>query len=134
MYRISVTNCRKYTFKTGCGDGATANFDTLLFLYNGSCNQIAFNDDGCENYRSKIEWIANYTGYAYLIVKGWGSNYGSFSLSYNYCLEPSQPGLISGQSNVCQGSIYNYSVSPVIGATSYTSEYKTHMSLSSNSN
>jgi|LSQX01.3.fsa_nt_gb hypothetical protein len=134
MYRISVTNGRKYTFKTGCGDGATANFDTQLFLYNGSCNQIAFNDDGCENYRSKIEWIANYTGYAYLKVKGWGSNYGSFSLSYNYCLEPSQPGLISGQSNVCQGSIYNYSVSPVIGATSYTWTLPTGWSGSSISN
>ncbi len=82
MYRISVTNGRKYTFKTGCGNGATANFDTQLFLYNESCNQIAFNDDGCENYRSKIEWIANYTGYAYVKVNGWSTQKGSYTMAY----------------------------------------------------
>ena len=33
---------------------------------------------------------------------------------------PAQPGAISGSNAVCQGTIQNYFVSPVVGATSYT--------------
>jgi hypothetical protein len=33
---------------------------------------------------------------------------------------PSQPGIISGNTNVCVGSLQTYSVAPVSGATSYT--------------
>ena len=120
MYRISVSNGRTYTFKTGCGDGATASYDTQLYLFNNACTEIAFNDDGCESYRSKIEWTANYTGYAHLRVKGWNTALGSYTLAYNYCVEPSLPGLISGSTTVCSGSGQTYSISPVTGATSYS--------------
>ena len=85
MYRISVTNGRTYTFKTGCGDGATANFDTKLYLYNSSCSQLAYDDDGCsDNNRSKIEWLANYSGYVYLKVMGYSVYYGSYTLAHKY--------------------------------------------------
>ncbi|HPK06152.1 MAG TPA: choice-of-anchor D domain-containing protein, partial [Bacteroidales bacterium] len=121
MYRISVSNGRTYTFKTGCGDGATASYDTQLYLFNNACTEIAFNDDGCESYRSKIEWTANYTGYAYLRVKGWNTASGSYTLAYNYCSSaPAQPGNISGNTSVCAGSTQTYSISPVTGATSYS--------------
>ncbi|NLN96749.1 MAG: choice-of-anchor D domain-containing protein, partial [Bacteroidales bacterium] len=121
IYRFWAYNGNKYTFKTGCGDGATASYDTQLYLFNNTCTQVAFNDDGCESYRSKIEWTANYTGYAYLRVKGWSHYSGSYTLAYNYCSSaPAQPGIISGNTSVCAGSTQTYSISPVSGATSYT--------------
>ncbi len=58
MYRLSITSGRTYTFKTGCGDGTTANFDTQSYLYNNSCSQVASDDHGCESNRDKIEWTA----------------------------------------------------------------------------
>jgi hypothetical protein len=54
MYRFFVTSGNTYNFKTGCGDGATANFNTELELYNNYCSLIAANDDGCENLRSSF--------------------------------------------------------------------------------
>ena len=83
VYRISVTSGQKYTFKTGCGNGATANFDTELVLYNSSGTQLAFDDDDCESSRSKIEnYQFSYTGYAYLRVKGYANRYGNYTLAY----------------------------------------------------
>lgn len=123
IYRMSVTNGNKYTFKTGCGDGATAEFDTELFLYDNNCNQVAYDDDGCESVRSVIEWNATYTGYAYLLVRGfdyWVGSYGDYTLAYIRCVLPAQPGAISGNTSPCQGSQQTYSVSPVSGASSYS--------------
>jgi hypothetical protein len=123
MYRVSISNNQKYTFKTGCGDGATADYDTYLELYDASCNMIAYNDDDCETNRSQIVWISDYTGYAYLKVRGFGTsgvNYGDYTLAYQRCALPAQPGTISGNTTPCQGSANTYSVTPVAGATSYT--------------
>jgi hypothetical protein len=88
VYQVSVTSGQKYTFKTGCGDGATADFDTELFVYDSSGNQLTSDDDGCESNRSKIEnYQFNYNGYAYIRVKGHGplggtTAYGSYTLAY----------------------------------------------------
>jgi len=82
VFRLSVVAGRTYIFKTGCGDGATANFDTQLQLLNNNCTQVAFNDDGCEYLRSKIEWVATYDGYAYLVVNGFSTASGTFTLAY----------------------------------------------------
>ncbi len=82
MYRMSVTSGQSYIFKTGCGNGATASYDTYLELYNTSCSLIASDDDDCESNRSIIEWTANFTGYAYLKVRGYGSGSGSYTLAY----------------------------------------------------
>jgi len=70
MYRMSITEGDTYIYKTGCGDGATADFFTELYLYDGNCSEIVDGDDGCEYLRSKIEWTADYSGYVYLKVKG----------------------------------------------------------------
>jgi hypothetical protein len=88
VYRVSVTSGQKYTFKTGCGDGATADFDTELFLYDSSGNLLTWEDNGCESGRSKIEeYQFNYDGYAYIRVKGYGplggsTTFGSYMLAY----------------------------------------------------
>ncbi len=84
MYRVSVTSGRTYTFKTGCGDGATASYDSYLTLLNSSCGNLADDDDGCENNRSTVTWIATYTGYAYLKVSGYSNSSGTFTLAYRY--------------------------------------------------
>jgi len=82
IYRVSVQQGRTYTFKTGCGNGATANFDTRLYVFNDNCTQVAFNDDGCESLRSQVTWMATYTGYAYVRVNGYGSASGSYTMAY----------------------------------------------------
>lgn len=83
VYRFTAIAGRTYIFKTGCGDGATANFDTQLQLLSNNCNQVAFDDDGCESNRSKIEWVATYDGYAYLLVRGYNTASGSYTLAYH---------------------------------------------------
>jgi len=82
MYRIEVAKGRTYTFQTGCGNGATATFDTYLNLYDNNCDDITYNDDGCESNRSKITWMATYDGYVYLKVKGYNAYFGSYTLAY----------------------------------------------------
>jgi hypothetical protein len=122
LYRVPVTTGKIYTFKTGCGDDATADYDTYLSLYNNSCTNIAVNDDGCsDNNRSIITWSSTYNGYVYLKVLGFDNSNGIYTLAYNYttCSNPSQPGTISGINSVCQNSSQTYSVNPVAGATNY---------------
>ena len=82
-YQIPVTSGNEYTFKTGCGDGASADFDTYLELSDFNCNSIAGDDNNCEENRSKIVWEATFNGYAYLNIHGSNPDaYGSYSLAY----------------------------------------------------
>ena len=81
-YRFDATAGVTYIFKTGCGDGATANFNTELRILRDNCSQLDFNSDGCESNRSEISWLANYDGYAYLRVSGAGDASGNFTLAY----------------------------------------------------
>ena len=76
---------RTYTFKTGCGDGATATFNTVLNLLDNNCNTIASDDNSCESQRSSIQWTCNYTStnWVYLMVRGFStSNSGDYTLAY----------------------------------------------------
>ena len=98
IYRVAVTAGWNYFFKTGCGDGATADYDTYLELLDGSCVMLTEDDDGCESYRSLISWTATYTGYAYLKVRGYGGAGGSYTLAYlrsmtNFLSSPEEPGV-----------------------------------------
>ncbi len=52
IYRVNVTEGLTYTFQTGCGNEATANFDTYFTLFGQSCTVLMANDDGCESNRS----------------------------------------------------------------------------------
>ncbi len=83
LYRINAISGNKYFFKTGCGDGALATYNTYLALYNESCSLLTSDDNGCEMNRSVIEWTSTYTGYAYLKVSGNDDvEYGQFTLAY----------------------------------------------------
>lgn len=98
VYKINVTTGNTYTFKTGCGNSATADYDTYLELYNSSCNAITNDDDGCENNRSQLSWTANFTGSVYLKIKGLTGSAGNYTLSYVYS-SPCTPPTVSAGSN-----------------------------------
>ena len=111
VYRVWVIPGFRYTFKTGCDDGATADFDTKLFLYNSSGLELASDDDGCSNNQSKIEYLANSREYLYLVVRGYReSNTGSYTLAYKLAFNPTY-----------------YSITP-------TSSYQTHSFTTSSTN
>ncbi len=95
VYQMSVTDGMTYTFQTGCSNGATANFDTYLTLLGMSCQQVTTDDDGCESYRSRIIWEANYSGTVYLKVSGYGGAGGYYSLAFQ-----AQPPALVACSNV----------------------------------
>jgi len=89
VYQVSVTSGQKYTFKTGCGDGAATNFDSEIFLYDHSGSFLTWVSHGsCESGGTKIEdYQFNYNGYAYVRVKGYGplggsTTYGNYTLAY----------------------------------------------------
>lgn len=83
IYQVLVTEGNEYSFKTGCGNGATADFDTQLQLLDENCNTIATVNDGCEEGRTNLTWEATYTGYVYLKITGNGANsFGHYTLSY----------------------------------------------------
>jgi large repetitive protein len=133
IYRIPVpsTPGYSYTFKTGCGDGATAAFDTYLELYNNNCSLLLDDDDGCESNRSIITWTSNYTSaqYIYLKVRGYSSNSsGSYTLAYlrvdpvvNYTIttssNPSAGGTTTGSGTFSSGSSRTVSATANSGYT-----------------
>jgi len=87
VYAIDIEDGLEYTFATGCGNGlGSCNFDTYLELYNGTSpySMITFSDDACgQGGASVITWTANYTGVAYLKVRGWNSSsVGDYVLAY----------------------------------------------------
>ena len=81
IYKINnVSSQYKYTFETG-GAGS-ADFDTKLYLYNDSCNQVAYNDDYTGyGTRSRIVFTPTVSGTYYLKVGGYNNRYGSFTLA-----------------------------------------------------
>ncbi len=72
IYRVDVDAGNTYHFKTGCGDGADANFQVELELYDAEYNPTEPNYHPCEPGKPNISWFATYSGKAYLIVKKTG--------------------------------------------------------------
>ncbi len=84
IYEVTCTVGKQYTFKTGCDDGATADFDTFIELFDAAGTWVSQNDDGCTEYRSTITWVASETT-AYVKVRGYNSNSsGAFTVAYKY--------------------------------------------------
>ncbi|MGB3524971.1 MAG: T9SS type A sorting domain-containing protein [Flavobacteriales bacterium] len=82
VYKVSVTAGLIYEFKTGCGDGATADHDTRIGLSGYNCIEVSQDDNGCESGRSSIVWTAPWSGTAFVRVGGAAAEAGSFSLAY----------------------------------------------------
>jgi PKD repeat protein len=85
VYEVQVVSGLSYIFKTGCGNGANANYDTYIELYDATCGYLAGNDDACEELRSEIGWSASYTGVAYVSVRGFSSSAGDYTMAYRSC-------------------------------------------------
>ncbi len=137
--QVEIAPGYTYTFKTGCGDGATADFDTKLYLYDGSGDLLAYNDDACESNRSKIVYSATSPGYRYLVITGYNQhNTGTFSLAYkkectsipnyHYSISPttSYQTHSANSTDACNNSrIYKFYVSPNDVADSLDFIFKT---------
>lgn len=82
VYRVLVTAGLTYEFKTGCGDGATADHDTRIGLSGYNCFELTQDDNGCESGRSSITWTAPWSGTAFVRVGGAAGEAGSFSLAF----------------------------------------------------
>jgi len=82
VYRMFIQAGMEYTFKTGCGDGATADNDTQLEVLGNACTNITSDDDGCELGRSTVTWTATAQGTAYVKVNGANDEAGTFTLAY----------------------------------------------------
>lgn len=82
IYRVSVTDGYHYTFKTGCGNGGTADHDTFLELMDEVCDPLMTDDDGCESGRSIIGHTATSTGFVYLKVRGASGQEGFYTLAH----------------------------------------------------
>lgn len=124
IYRIPVTVNNTYSFKTGCGNGATANFQTSLVLLDFSCDTITNATSVCSNptYTELIDWTATYTGYVYLKVRATNWVNGTYTLAYKYTA-PSQTCTVvfsptastvsyaSGSTSVAINAVGNWSIS-----------------------
>ncbi len=121
IYKINAIAGYTYIFKTGCGNGAMANYDTQLTLFSHTCAQIAYSDDACGTFQSQIIWTASADRTVYLKVNGFANYYGNYTLAYSRCNSaPVQPGNISGSVDACAGTESIYSIQPVSGATYYS--------------
>ena len=122
-YKVYLTANNHYIFKTGCGDGATANYDTYLELYNSNGTQLAYDDDGCNYHSSKIEYTPTSSGYVYLVVSGYGGETGSYTLAYRNLVSctitvsanPTTGGTVSGGSTYYQSDTCTLIATPASG-------------------
>jgi hypothetical protein len=116
VYQINISCPGTYVFSLCNG----ASWDTYLYLGTQPCGGvIASNDDAC-GLQSSITANLN-IGIYYLVVEGFSSSSaGAYVLNVTGGGTPvTGNAVISGASNVCQGSAQSYNVSGVSGATSY---------------
>ena len=152
IYRFYAAQGEKYSFKTGCGDGATANFDTYLEIFDGNSTRRGYNDDdsNCGNNLSHIDnWECTAStggsGYYYLKVRGYGStDYGSYTLAYKksgmtleaLAVSPSSVNTLSSSFTVTFTGLGNRNNSPISfqgGYALYNSSGTTEIGYSPNS-
>jgi len=84
-YTVSIGGNATYRF-TFCSDGGSANYDTVLCLFDSALTQVASNDDFCG--LGSQTTVAVTPGTYFLVVSGFGAASGSYTLAY-LCLPPS---------------------------------------------
>jgi hypothetical protein len=70
-----------YIFKTGCSDGATANYDTRLAILNSSCEQLDFDDNLCGS-QSGVRYACFVEQELFVKLDGASGAGGNFTLAY----------------------------------------------------
>ncbi|MCR4847724.1 MAG: T9SS type A sorting domain-containing protein [Bacteroidales bacterium] len=114
VYKVRLYANYTYTFKT-CGEG-NATFDTRLWLYDASCNDVTDDDDGCTGTLSLLEYTnTGNTGYYYLKLDGYNGAGGTYTLAAkrespttNYTISasanPTAGGSVTGGGSYTQGA------------------------------
>ncbi|HNX89797.1 MAG TPA: hypothetical protein PKH58_12005, partial [Paludibacteraceae bacterium] len=82
IYEAYLYANTQYRF-TFCEGGASYSGDPYLELYNGSCSQVAYNDDFCSS-GSQLDYTPGISGYYYLKVRGWANQPVTYTLAYKY--------------------------------------------------
>jgi hypothetical protein len=136
------------TANNSCGSSTPATLNVRISLSGSQPGEITGPTSVCQgsSYTWSISPVPGATSYAWFLP-GWsgtssstsitaiagersgtiyvqaiaecGGHYSELEVSVNTA-PPSQPGTITGSTQVCQGSSQTYSISPVSGATSYT--------------
>lgn len=105
IYRVDLASNHSYTFKTGCDDGASADFDTYLQLLDDQGDEIMHNDDACPNWTSSITYCTTEQETVYLVASGFSVNdYGNYTLAYRKTPLPSITLSTNASQNVCVGN------------------------------
>lgn len=109
-YSITLPTSGIITANTCTG----SNFDTWLSLYSGTCGAltcIVTNDDFCA-LQSQITSPPVPAGTYYILVSGFGTSSGNFTLTVNctLCSTPPVGGTATGPSTGCTGSQLTYTV------------------------
>jgi len=133
---------------TSCGTSTNSTLNVIVSNQPSQPGSISGNTTICQGEQQtySISPVSDASAYIWTLPSGWsgsstgtsinctpGNNGGTISVSAtNNCgtssqsslnvtvsTSPSQPGLISGSSTICQGEQQTYSISPVSGASSY---------------
>ncbi len=113
-YTVFAVAGKAYTFKTGCGDGASGDlgFDTYLTIYAWpDGNFLASDDDGCYNPTDPRKSIVSYISPVdqYLIIRVSGYNNasgGNYTMAYN---EVQACNALASFSSSASGATINFS-------------------------
>ena len=137
------------TANNDCGSSTPRTFTVSVSQVPSQPGVISGNASVCEGSSNtySISSVSDATSYTWVLPSGWtgsststsitttaGSSVGMISVTANndcgsstprtftvsVSQVPLQPGVISGNATVCEGSSNTYSISPVSGATSYT--------------
>lgn len=117
VHRIFTTPGAAYEFKTGCGDGASADHNTRIVVQQNGCQVVVEDDDECEQGRSAVSWTAPMSGSAitFVQVSGSGGAAGAYDLAYRK---------IGGNGSVCGPcNAFDHSLGVSDTWANYTSSY-----------
>ena len=137
------------TANNGCGSSAARTLAVTVTTIPNQPLVITGNASPCQGSTQTytIAAVAGATGYTWTLPNGWtgsstttsitvtvGANSGTISVTANngcgsstaqtltvtVSTVPAQPGVITGNTTVCQGSVQTYTITAVAGATGYT--------------
>ncbi|MDQ3100665.1 MAG: hypothetical protein M3R08_04710, partial [Bacteroidota bacterium] len=84
IYEVTMDLGVYYTFKTGCGNGASADHNTIIEWMTPICTVINAADDGCENGASDLNFESFFGDgtVLWIRVRGAQGQGGNFTMAY----------------------------------------------------
>ena len=81
-FAVWLEEGNEYAFDLeGSDTGMGSLIDPMLFLMDGNGEVITMDDDGGEEYNSRITFTPEYDGVYYLSAESWGDHTGTYTLS-----------------------------------------------------